>query len=211
MSQADRRRTSPLPLGRRCSSRPPSRLRCFHHTEKNVFQPTGGEDLPTTSVPSGPTSVENGAVSPILAQPTQTHISNLRCAGTHPLQVLSETQCPGVACSPLSPPPVAAWARVPPLGAGAPHQWEGAQNGKQSLAGDSAKSHSQQRPRAEVTLVQIRSGGATRKEATRKRWKTQAQAALLFLTRSSRRPNNGVDCAHSTGGTQRECSLISAG
>ena len=108
-------------------------------------------------------------------------------------------------CSPLSPPPMAAWARVPPSGAGAPHRWEGTQKGKQSLAGDSAKSYSQQRPKAEVTLVQMRSGGRgwitdLPKEATRKRWKTQAQAAhLLFLTRSRRRPNNSLDCAHSTG------------
>lgn len=142
---------------------------------------------------------------------TNAHFKPTLCRYTPAAGAVRNT-CSGVACSPLSPPPMAAWAWVPPLGAGAPHRWEGAQKGKQSLAHDSAKSHSQQRLRAEVTLVQIRSGGATRKEATRKRWKTQAQAALLlFLTRSRRRPNNSLDCAHSTGGTQRECSLRSAG
>ena len=160
-------------------------------TRRNdVFQPTGREDLPTASVPSGSTSGENGAVSPIPAQPTQMHISNPRCAGTHPPQVLLKCSALELPCSPLSPLPVAAWAWVPPSGAGAPHRWEGPQKGKQSLAGDSAKSFSRQWPRVEVTLVRMRSGGRGGNRPSKGSYQkeveypTQAQAAhLLFLTR----------------------------
>lgn len=98
--------------------------------KNDVFQPTGREDLPTTSVPSGSRSVENGAVSPTLAQPTQRHISNPHCAGTHPPQVLLEMQCPGVALQPTQPASHSSLGSGAPLGGWCPTQMGGNTEGQ---------------------------------------------------------------------------------
>lgn len=182
-----------------------------HGEESGMHTPFNqqvGKIRPTTSLPSSPRSVENRAVSPIAGPPTQTRISNPRCTGTHLLEAPSEARSTGGASQPTQP------SSRGSAGLAAPHRWEGAQKGKQSLAGGFAKSCSQHRPRAEVTRVQIKSRGWERitdspKKAPRKGGRPGPRQPVFWFQQEAGRRPKALTVAHSTGGTQHGCGLRS--